>query len=417
MFTISKQTYRRFILGQQGLWPGRRFKGLRGAGAAIRQMEALQLDPLNIAARSQDIALYGRALDYKLEHLYQAAYEQRGFFDYGGTLFMYPMEEFPFWRLHMRHRQKFGLRWESYTHPPDDLLKFILDQLRERGPLGNRDFEGNRVRAWSYRGRKETSIALFYLWLIGEVMISNRKGFDRIYDLRERVVPKEWDYSASDADAEDHFSRKTISFHGIIRESAWRKEFASYVHRDVTREEAGSRVERLIEVGIVSRARVEGSRDDHLFLKEDQFRLSELEAGRIPKDWNPLGASTEEEVTFLAPLDIVSARGRAKKIFDFEYLWEVYKPVHQRRWGYYVLPILYGDDLVARLDPKLDRQTNTLHVLGFWLEDDAPKDAAFADALGRGLARFAQFVGAQKVDVSGIAQRKLRAAVARFCRK
>ena len=122
----------------------------------------------------------------------------------------------------------------------------------------------------------------------------------------------------------------------------------------------------------------------------------------------PKGPTTEEEVTFLAPLEIVSARGRAKKVFDFEYLWEVYKPVHQRRWGYYTLPILYSDDLVARLDPKLDRTTNTLHILGFWLEEDAPKDEAFADALANGLKRFAGMVGAEKVDLGGIKQVKLR---------
>jgi hypothetical protein len=107
-------------------------------------------------------------------------------------------------------------------------------------------------------------------------------------------------------------------------------------------------------------------------------------------------------------LEIVSARGRAKQVFDFEYIWEVYKPAHQRRWGYYTLPILYGDDLVARLDPKLDRKTNTLHILGFWLEDDAPKDEAFANALGRGLARFAKFVGAQQVKLDAVQPRRLQ---------
>jgi hypothetical protein len=96
-------------------------------------------------------------------------------------------------------------------------------------------------------------------------------------------------------------------------------------------------------------------------------------------------------------------------LFDFEYTWEVYTPAHKRRWGYYVLPILYGDDLVARLDPKLDRSTMTLEIKGFWQEDDAPvKDAAFADALAKGLIRFAKFVKAKKVDVSAIQPAKLR---------
>ncbi|MEW6405344.1 MAG: crosslink repair DNA glycosylase YcaQ family protein [Chloroflexota bacterium] len=414
MDSISKLTYRRFLLGKQGLWPGRRFKGTRGVEAALCQMDLLQLDPLNIVARSQDIAMYGRVLDYKPEYLYKMAYEQRKAFDYGGWLCMYPMNEFPYWRLHMKHREQKGLRWESYTHPPDEMLQFILRELEANGPLGNRDFEGNRVKAWSYRGRKESSIALFYLWLIGRVMISNRKGFNRIYDLTERVVPDQFNYAASESETEDFFGLKSISHLGIARESTWRTNLASFIHRDVSREEARQRIERLIEQGLVVRINVEGSKEGYLILNGGQAHLAALEAGRIPKEWKHVGPSTEEEVTFLAPLDMVSARGRARKVFDFEYTWEVYKPVHQRRWGYYTLPILYGDDLVARLDPKMDRKTGTLHILGFWLEDDAPKDGAFATALGNGLKRFADMAGAKKVDVSAIKSVKLRAEVRRI---
>jgi uncharacterized protein YcaQ len=415
MITISKLTFRRFLLGQQGLWPGRRFKGLGGTTKAIHQMQGLQLDPLNIVARSQEIALYGRVLDFKLEHLYQAAYENRSFFDYGGWLFMYPMSEFPYWRLHMKHREVQGMWYEeSFKHPPAELLKFVINELRIRGPLGNRDFGGQAVKTWNYRGRKEASIALFYLWLIGEVMITHRNGFDRIYDLRERVLPDKYDYVVPNSEAEDFFSRKTIAHLGLAHENKWRTSLASFLHRDVTREEGRERIERLIEQGTASRVNVENSKEVYLVLNSDLPQLSELEAGRIPKKWKPLGPSAEEEVTFLAPLDMVSARGRAKEVFDFEYLWEVYKPVHQRRWGYYTLPILYGDDLVARLDPRLDRKTNTLYILGFWLEDDAPKDEAFADALGRGLARFAKLVGTQQVKIDAIHPRQLQTRVRRI---
>lgn len=408
MDTISQLTFRRFILGQQGLWPGRRFKGLNGAESALRQMQGLQLDPLTMVARSQDIAMYGRVLNYKPTYLYKLAYHQRKAFDYGGWLFMYPMSEFPYWGLPMKHRRQHGIHYESFSHPPAELVKYVLDELRERGPLGNRDFEGAKVSAWSYRGRKEASIALFYLWLTGEVMISSRKGFDRIYDLRERVLPREFDFEVTDPEAEDFFIRKSIAFLGMARENTWRTDLSGYLIRDVSREEAKTRIESLIEQGVISRVRVEGSKDNQLYLNSDQPHLSDLEAGRIPKKWKPVGPSTEEEVTFLAPLEIVSARGRAKKVFDFEYLWEVYKPAHLRRWGYYTLPILYGDDLVARLDPKLDRRTNTLHILGFWFEDDAPKNEAFASALAKGLRRFADMIDARRFDLGGIKPIKLR---------
>ena len=136
---------------------------------------------------------------------------------------------------------------------------------------------------------------------------------------------------------------------------------------------------------------------------EDLKLVESLENGKVPRSWNPKETTTLEEVTFLASLDIVSARGRAKKLFDFDYVWEVYVPAHKRRWGYYVLPILYGDDLVARLDPKLDRTTMTLDIKGFWHEEDAPvKDVEFANALAKGLIRFAKFVEARRINVASI---------------
>jgi uncharacterized protein YcaQ len=166
---------------------------------------------------------------------------------------------------------------------------------------------------------------------------------------------------------------------------------------------------------MLRQVQVEGGRDRYLVLLEDVPVLETLAKGRVPKGWNPKETTTLEEVTFLAPLDIVSARGRAKKLFDFEYKWEVYTPLHQRRWGYYVLPILYGDDLVARLDPKLDRSTMTLKIKGFWYEDDAPvKDADFANALAKGLIRFAKFVGAEKISLDPIKPVGLKREVKRL---
>jgi uncharacterized protein YcaQ len=292
-----------------------------------------------------------------------------------------------------------------------------LEELREKGPLGNRDIEGDAVKVWSYRGRKETSVTLFYLWLIGEVMISNRKGFDRIYDLRERVLPSEYDYAAPVEEAEDFFGKKHIAFSGIAREPSWKTGLGDFIHRKVTIKEGQQRIERLIEKGEVKRIGVEGFKENFLILSSDQAHLSALEAGRVPKTWMHKGPTTSEEVTFLAPLEIVSARGRAKRVFDFDYVWEVYKPVHQRKWGYYTLPILYGDDLVARMDPKHDRTTNTLQILGFWLEDDAPKDGNFANALANGLKRFADMIGAKKIDLGGVKPARLKSELKILLRK
>jgi uncharacterized protein YcaQ len=154
---------------------------------------------------------------------------------------------------------------------------------------------------------------------------------------------------------------------------------------------------------------VEGWKAVHYALGSDARVLRDLSAGRIPKAWTPLETTTTEEVVFLAPLDQVSARGRAKVLFGFDYIWEVYKPAHLRKFGYYTLPILWGDRLVARFDSKLDRATNTFVILGLWLEDKVlGKDEAFAEALARGFERFVMFLGASKMDAKAIREPLLR---------
>lgn len=414
---VSNQTARRFVLGKQGLWPGRRWKGKKGTVQAIRACEAVQLDPLNVVARSQDIVLHSRVLDYKPEYLYQVAYKDREFFDYGGWLAMYPMVDLPYFRFHMERRLR-----DEYVKYFVSEHQIVLDQvraeLRKRGPLGNRDFDGKRLALQSYRGRKESSVALFDMWLSGELMIHHREGFERFYDFRENIAPKEFDYVAEQKDAEEFFARKAVSFHGLLREAGMRISLESDMRRKYAREEANRILQGWIESRMLNQVQVEGMRETFLVLGEDVSVLDALEKGKIPKGWNPKETNTLEEVTFLAPLDIVSARGRAKKLFDFDYIWEVYVPAHKRRWGYYVLPILYGDDLVARLDPKLDRTTMTLEIKGFWHEDDAPvKDIEFANAFAKGLIRFARLLDAKKITTNSIQPKVLRQQVQKMIRE
>jgi len=411
--TISEQTARRFVLGKQGLWPGRRWKGKNGTAQAIRVCEAVQLDPLNVVARSQDIVLHSRALDYKPEYLYKVMYQDREFFDYGGALFVYPMSDLPCIRVHMEKRSH-EKRVEDFVLSNPELFEQVRAELRKRGPLGNRDFQGNAV-GWNYRGRKDTSLALFDMWLSGELMIHHREGFERVYDFRENIAPKEFDYIASEKEAEDFLTFKSISFMGLFREGALKTSLQYDIFRKYTSSEVKELLGSWIEAGKVRQVRVEGRRETYLVLAEDLAALESLEKGGIPQGWKPKETTTLEEVTFLAPLDIVSARGRAKKLFGFEYLWEVYKPAHQRRWGYYTLPILYGDDLVARLDSKLDRTTMTLEIKGFWYEDDAPvKDVDFANALAKGLIRFAKFVRAKKIRITTIKPLNLQKHIRRL---
>lgn len=405
--SISKVTVRRFILGRQGLWPGRRWSGKEGTAEAIRAAEAVQMDPLTVIARSHDIALWGRVHDYQPAHLDELLYKDRAFFDYGGGLFIYPMSELPYWRVPMRRRIERG-RWGEFGAMNQALLEVVRAELRARGPLGNRDFNG-QVRVNDYRGRKDSALALFYLWLTGELMIHHRENFQRVYDFRDNIAPAHLNEAASEEEADNFFARKATAFHGLVREAKWGGSVSGFIERPVSRAEAQQWLAKLTGQGTLTPLTVEGSKERWYALTDDIPLLATIEAGNIPAAWQPLTTTTGEEAVFLAPLEIVSARGRASWLFDFEYIWEVYKPAEQRRWGYYTLPILYNDLLVARLDPKLDRKTSTLVINGFWLEDQPlAHDPDFAAALARALAHFMTFLKAKRLDISAMEPIALR---------
>ena len=404
MLTIDIGTARRFILGKQGLWPGRRWRGLKGTEQAIGAMEYLQLDPLQIIARSQDIALHSRVLDYTPTMWETVAYKKRKFFDWGGWLAVRPMDELPHWRAVM-HRERDGdygdSRIRRMAREHAEAIAEMRALLRERGAVSNRDFEmATRTRTQSYRGRKDSALALYYLWRTGEVMIHHRENFERVYALTEMVAPAHL-IRESDEDETDRFLiKKEISFSGLSRLNRVADSFHGRGEPDRA---AKKMLGTMLADGEIIEVQVEGWKPMHYALGSDAKLLRDLSAGRVPKAWQPLETTTTEEVVFLAPLDHVSARGRAKVLFGFDYVWEVYKPEHQRKYGYYTLPILWGDRLVARFDSRLDRTTNTFVILGLWLENKSlGKDEAFAEALARGFARFIKFLGASKLDTNAI---------------
>jgi uncharacterized protein YcaQ len=411
-FDLSLTAARRFILGRQGLWPGRRWRGSAGVAQALRACEAVQIDPLIAVARNHDLILHSRVIDYEPAQLDRWLYTERAFFDWGGVIFVYPMDELPYWRVAMQRKGR-ERRWANFAAQHADALKLVRSALRRRGPLGNRDFDG-RPRGDNYRSGKDTGLAMYYLWLTGELMTHHRRNFERIFDFRSNITPAHFDRKATPAQAEDFFARKSLAFTGLSTARSFRNTLSGFLELRLSREAADRRLRRLIDAGEAVAVTVEGRPEQLYALAGDAPQLRALAEDRVPDDWQPLETTTRDEATFLAPLDIVSARGRAKVWFDFDYVWEVYKPAHARRWGYYTLPILYGDRLVARFDPRHDRASNSLIINGLWLEDAAlADDGQFVVALARGLIRFKRFLAAAQIDLSAMSTGKAEAHVAR----
>ena len=186
---ISPQTARRFILGRQGLWPGRRWRGVHGTERAMRAMEHLQLDPLAIMARAQDLMLHSRVIDYQLDDWARLTYGRRKFFDWGGWLAVRPMDELPYWRNLMRREREMG-HWREVEHEHHETIVEMRQVLRERGTVANRDFAMAAASARTRTaGRKDSAVALYYLWRIGDAMVHHRERFERVYAPTEAVAP------------------------------------------------------------------------------------------------------------------------------------------------------------------------------------------------------------------------------------
>lgn len=158
--SISATVRRRLILGRQGLWPGRRWAGKEGTTQAIRFCEAVQVDPVSVIAQSHDIVLWGRVANYQPDFLTDLAYEERQFFDYGGVLMIYPMDELPYWRFKMQ-RRKCDQRWSDFAAANSTLIAEIKKELRQRGPLRNRDFDARILELDFLRRHLEHSKASF----------------------------------------------------------------------------------------------------------------------------------------------------------------------------------------------------------------------------------------------------------------
>jgi uncharacterized protein len=398
---ISRDVARRFLLGRQGLWPGRRWRGIRGTEQAMRTMEHLQLDPLQVTARAQDLALHSRVIDYSPEDWARLTYEKRRFFEWGGWLAVRPIDELPYYRVVMRRERTFGRMW-PYMQQHGGAIDEVRKLLRERGEMTNRDFAmADRTRVDSYRGRKDSAIALYYLWRTGEAMVKRRSPtFERVYAPAEALVPAALLEPATEAEADDFLLLKAVRAAGFSRllGAKWTLE------RDISAAELKAWRERMLADETLIELEIEGLTQRHVAVASDRAALETLAAGRMPRGWKALETTTTDEATFLSPLDrVIADRDRTRALFDFDYKWEVYDKVEKRKFGYYVLPILWGDRLVGRFDAKLDRASMTLVILGLWLEDQPlADDAAFVAALERGMRRFVAFLGASSLDVRAL---------------
>jgi uncharacterized protein YcaQ len=402
--TIAPEVARRFLAIRHFLAPPRSLPAEpTSVMTVVDRIGSLQFDPLEVAGRNHDLVLLSRIAGYRREWTDALLYEERALYEtYNKGLSLVPTKELPFYRLTWDRNQvehEAGI-FESHGQLVDELL----DRIRTGGPMSASDVEPREAIDWFWRPTNQVRAVLEALAISGVLGLARRDGNRRVYDLAERLFPSDVlaDRSRTVREQLRHRLFSRYRAHGLLGR-AGQAEIWMGLGRAVPSPEDPDwpvRTELRAELeaeGCIVPVSVEGIRGDRFVVADDLPLLDQArrEVGR----GEPPGGSAPG-VAFLAPLDPLAwDREFLRTCFGFDYIWEVYVPAAKRRWGYYVLPILFGDRFVGRIEPRIDRKTDTLRILGAWWEEGFDPLAAegFVDAFAEAIDAHRAFGGVRRL--------------------
>jgi len=380
---VSAEAARRFLVLRHLLAPARSLPSRpESVLAVVERLGSLQFDPLEVAGRNHDLVLLARIEGYRREWADHWLYEDRRLYEtYNKSLNIVPVAELPLYRYiwdQSRRRHEAGAFDE---HAP--LVEELLSRIREQGHLLPRDVGPREVIDWYWRPTNRVRAILEGLAEVGTIAIARREGNLRVYDLAERLFAPEILTERRDEDEQQrHRLLARYRGNGLLGASGSQELWVGGTGYAADR--AARRAE-LVDEGRLVPVTVAGLKGDRFVVAEDLAYLDQAER-ELANGRPPGGANSS--VAFIAPLDpLCWDRDLLRRLFDFDYVWEVYVPQAKRRWGYYVLPILYGDRLVGRIEPRIDRRDKALRIVGLWWEPgfdplaDPVFVPAFADAL------------------------------------
>ena len=351
----------------------------------FRRFGSIQFDPIAVAGRNHDLVLHARVAGYEPAWC-DVLYERREIFEATNkALSFVPTSEYP-WFRHVWGRK--GPRFHAAALAENAAVaERVLERIRAEGPLSSRDFERETGPTKDWFGMPENAVraVLEAYTVTGMVGLARRDGNLRYYDLLERLLPAE--LLAREVPEREQIRHKLLSryrAHGLLGPGGAGGTFA----RIANPPERNELRKELVELGALVPVEVEGVRGKRLVLAEE---LALLQA---PPEPTP-------SVAFVAPFDsLLWDTALLESLFDFAYVWEGFFPPAKRRWGYYVLPILFGDRFVGRIEPRLDRERGCVEVLDIWWEDGfAPRRAdGFVDAMRDALHAYLHFAGADGLD-------------------
>jgi hypothetical protein len=387
-YRITKEQARRFLLIKQGLLGEYRFRGKEGVMEFVRQAGCVQFDPIDVCGKNAELVLQSRVEGFTKDMLYELLYEDRRLLDYfDKNLAIICTEDWKYFERIREANRNSGRGREEVDRVAENIKSIIA----EKGPVCSKDLMMKEKVDWYWSSTNLSRAALETLYFRGELIIHHKKGTNKYYALAKDYLPPEVLQAPDPCPEElEHLKWRVlrrISAVGLL----WNKPSDAWLYIwNLKAEERKEVFAALLKEKKILEIEVEGIKDTLYCLSEDEKLLEEVLRSEI---------SFRGRTELIAALDsMLWDRKLIKAVFDFDYKWEIYTPAEQRKYGYYVLPLLSGERFIGRAELLCDRKADTLIVKNLWFEDGVKAGTKLKKELQRCFSRFQRFHGLKNLN-------------------
>lgn len=380
--TLTKQQARQFILRKQGLSGEYRFSGKEGVVEYIRQCGCIQFDPIDVCGKNAELVLQSRVQGFTKQMLYELLYEDRRLIDFfDKNLAILPREDWPYFeRIRQGYRE-----WGRGRDAVEQIAPQVKELIRTKGAVSSKDIGFNEKVDWYWSSTKLARAALESLYFRGELIIHHKRGTGKYYALSEDYIPKEL------LEAEDPYPEELghLKWRILRRISAvgllWNRPSDAWLNIwNLKARERNAVFQELLEEEALIELEVEGCKERLYCVSSDRELL-----GQSMEE-----CEEKERMELIAPLDCMMwDRRLIRELFDFDYKWEIYTPQEQRKYGYYVLPMILGERFVARVEVTALYKQKQLLIKNIWLEPGVRSTKKLQKDMDRCFRRFLKFHG------------------------
>ncbi len=396
MTEITKTQARRFILAKQGLLGRYRFFGKTGAYDYIQQAGCIQYDPVDVCGKNAELTLQSRVKGFQKTMLEDLLYRDRLLVDYvDKELSIWPAKDWPYFSPFRERSRMHGASFPGLA----ELEREALSYIRLNGPVSSDTLpiEGeifwHSSMHWSGNWHEKSKAArsvLEQLYTDGTLVLHHKNGSRKFYDLAERYLDRTLLEAASPCEDEQSLLcwrvLRRIGAVGLL----WNRNSPAFLGIPLKADQRREVFSALEASGAILPVRVEGLKTLFYYRAEDDALMQDVRAEKVDR---------KPRLEFLAPLDpLLWDKAMIAALWDFHYSWEIYTPADKRKYGYYTLPILWGEKMIGRIESAADHRDRTLRVKHIWFEPDVKPTKTIRDAIDRALTRFSRFNDCTSVE-------------------